>query len=145
MRLTFDDYNETCDMINGSAAIHPHNLPLLMLRGISSNGQFGQTKPCVINAFDTTYMLSADNVMASILYLAQNMEEELLPIDQIIKLCPTPPISMFVVAGRGQHGGHGEGGRGGCVGRVLPNKYSACGGLDHIMSSCTASDDTLMK
>jgi hypothetical protein len=35
MRQSFDDYNETCQMIDGSAAIHPHNLGLLMLRGIS--------------------------------------------------------------------------------------------------------------
>jgi hypothetical protein len=35
MRQTFDDYNETCKMVDGSAAIHPHNLSLLMLRGIS--------------------------------------------------------------------------------------------------------------
>jgi hypothetical protein len=35
-RQTFDDYNETCHMIDGSAAIQPHNLGLLMLRGISN-------------------------------------------------------------------------------------------------------------
>jgi hypothetical protein len=35
MRQSFDDYNETCQMIDGSAAIHPHNMGLLMLRGIS--------------------------------------------------------------------------------------------------------------
>jgi hypothetical protein len=34
MRQTFDDYNETCQMVDGSVAIHPHNLGLLMLRGI---------------------------------------------------------------------------------------------------------------
>jgi hypothetical protein len=37
MRQTFNDYNETCELIDGSAAIHPHNLNMLMLRGISSN------------------------------------------------------------------------------------------------------------
>jgi hypothetical protein len=41
MRHTFDDYNETCEMIDGSAAIHYHNLGLLMLRGISNIGHFG--------------------------------------------------------------------------------------------------------
>jgi hypothetical protein len=41
MRQAFDDYNETCQMIDDSAAIHPHNLGLLMLRGISSSGQYG--------------------------------------------------------------------------------------------------------
>jgi hypothetical protein len=42
MRRTFDDYNETCQMVDGSAAIHLHNLGLLMLRGISVNGPHGQ-------------------------------------------------------------------------------------------------------
>jgi hypothetical protein len=60
MRQTFDDYNETCHMVDGSAAIHPHNLGLLMLRGISSNGPHGHAKLCVINALDTDYLLSAD-------------------------------------------------------------------------------------
>jgi hypothetical protein len=36
MRQTFDDYNETCLMVDGSAAIYSHNLGLLMLRGISA-------------------------------------------------------------------------------------------------------------
>jgi hypothetical protein len=43
-RQTFDDYNETCQMVDGSAAIHPHNLGLLMPRGISSSGPHGQAK-----------------------------------------------------------------------------------------------------
>jgi hypothetical protein len=76
MRQTFDDYNETCQMVYGSAAIHPHNLGLLMLRGISRSGPHGQAKQCVINAFDTYYLLSADEVMASILHLAHNMDDD---------------------------------------------------------------------
>jgi hypothetical protein len=70
MRQTFGDHNETCEMIYGYAAIHPHNLGLLMLRGISIAGHFGQAKQYVINAFDTNYLLSADDVMASILHMA---------------------------------------------------------------------------
>jgi hypothetical protein len=42
MRQTFDDYNETCEMVNGSAAIKPHNLGLFMLRSIPNTGPFGQ-------------------------------------------------------------------------------------------------------
>jgi hypothetical protein len=38
MRHIFDDYNETCEIMDGSAAIHPYNL---MLGGISSTGHFG--------------------------------------------------------------------------------------------------------
>jgi hypothetical protein len=44
-------------MVYGSAAIHPHNLGLLMLRGISSNGPHGHAKQCVINTFDTYYLM----------------------------------------------------------------------------------------
>jgi hypothetical protein len=44
MRQTFDDYNETCQIVDGSAAIHPHNLGMLMLRGTSSTGPYGQAK-----------------------------------------------------------------------------------------------------
>jgi hypothetical protein len=63
-------------MIDGSAAIHPHNLGLLMLRGISSTGHFGKAKQCMINAFDTNYLLAADEVMAGILHMARNMDKE---------------------------------------------------------------------
>jgi hypothetical protein len=55
MWQSFDDYNETCQMIDGSAVIHPHNLGLLILRGISSSCLYGQAKQCAINAFDTDY------------------------------------------------------------------------------------------
>jgi hypothetical protein len=44
MRQTFDDYNETYELIDGSATIHPHNMDMLMPRGISSNGPFGHAK-----------------------------------------------------------------------------------------------------
>jgi hypothetical protein len=39
-----------------------------------------------------------------------------------------PPIFAFVAVGRG-----------------LPNKCSACGSHDHILSSCTALDDALLR
>jgi hypothetical protein len=42
LRQTFDEYNETCQLIGGSAAVHPHNLGLLMLRGVSSSGPSGR-------------------------------------------------------------------------------------------------------
>jgi hypothetical protein len=64
MRKTFDDYNETCEMIDGYAAIHPHNLGVLMLRG-----HFGHAKHCVINAFNTNNLMSEHEVMANILLL----------------------------------------------------------------------------
>jgi hypothetical protein len=45
------------------------------MRGISSTGPFGHAKQCVINAFDTNYLMS--EVMACILHPEQHMDEEL--------------------------------------------------------------------
>jgi hypothetical protein len=116
-----------------------------MLRGISSSGPFVQTKQCVINAFDTDYLLSADEVMANILHLAQNMDENAgAPSMPALDTYP-PPISTFVAARRGSHSGRGHNPRGFRGGRGLPNKCSACGSLDHIMSSCTVPDDALLR
>jgi hypothetical protein len=55
MRKTFDDYNETCEMIDGYVAIHPHNLGLLMLRGISSTGNFGWANVSSTRSTRTTF------------------------------------------------------------------------------------------
>jgi hypothetical protein len=145
LRQTFDKYNETCQLIDGSVAIHPDNLGLLMMRGISSSGPFGQAKQCVINAFDIDYLMSADEVMVSILHMAQNMDENAGAPSMPAPDTSPPPISEFVVAIRGSHSGRGHNPRGPHGGRGLSNKYIACGSLDHIMSSCTAPDDTLPR
>jgi hypothetical protein len=116
-----------------------------MLRGISSSGPFGKAKHCVINAFDTDYLMSADEVMANILHPAQNMDEEVsapgLPAPDT---SPTH-ISAFVATGRGSHNGREHNPRGRRGGRGLPNRRNAVGSMDHIMSSYTAPDDTLLK
>jgi hypothetical protein len=98
----------------------------------------------VINAFDTDYLMSADEVMAIIiLHVAQNMGENAgAPSMPALDTSP-PPISAFVADGRGSHSGRGHNPRGPRGGRGLPNKRSACDSMDHIMSSCTAPDDTL--
>jgi hypothetical protein len=145
MRMTFDGYNETCEMIDGCAAIHPHHLGLMMLRGVSSTGPFGEAKHCVINAFDTNYLMSADEVMAIILHMARNMDEELLNSELATPGGPASPIFAFVAVGRGSHGGRGHNNRGGRGGLGMPNKCSACGILSHILSLCKASDDALLK
>jgi hypothetical protein len=80
-------------MVDGSAAIHPHNLGLLMLRSISSTGPFGQAKQCATNAFDTDYMLSADEVMANILHMAHDMDEEARAPGAPAPDIAPPPIS----------------------------------------------------
>jgi hypothetical protein len=145
MRQTFDDHNETSEMIDGFAAINPHNLGLLMLRGIAITGHFGQAKQCVINAFDTNYLLSADEVMPSILHLARNMDEDVTAPSLPALDGPAPPISAFVGASRGSASGRGYISRGTRGGRGLPNKGNVCGTLNHILFSSTTSDDALLK
>jgi hypothetical protein len=56
-----------------------------------------------------------------------------------------PPISAFVVDGLGLNSRRAHAPRGTRGGRGLPNKCSACGSLNHIMSSCKASDDALLR
>jgi hypothetical protein len=69
---------------------------LLMMRGKFSNCPFGEAKHCVINAFDTNYLLCVDEVMASTLHLTQNMEEELPGANVTAPRGPTSSISAFV-------------------------------------------------
>jgi hypothetical protein len=73
------------------------------------------------------------------------MEEELLRTDLAAPDGLAPPIVAFVAAGLGSHGGRCHNGRGGRGGRDLPNKCNAYVSMDIIMSSCTASDDVLLK
>jgi hypothetical protein len=89
-------------------------------------------------------MLSAHDVMANILHLAHNMDEDDAP-DATLPHISLPPISAFVAACRGSHNGRGYPPRGPRSGRGLPTKCSASGSLDHILSSCTAPDDALLR
>jgi hypothetical protein len=116
-----------------------------MLRGISSTGPFGQAKQCGINAFDTDYLMFADEVMASILHVAHNMDEEACAPGATPPNTALPPILAFVAVGRGSYNRRGHPPLGPRGGRGLPNKCSACGSPDHIFSSCTASDDALPR
>jgi hypothetical protein len=89
--------------------------------------------------------MSADEVMASILNLAHNMDEEAIAPGLPAANTSAPPISAFVDVVRGSNIGRGHNPRGTRGGRGLPNKCSACGSVNHILSSCTASDDALLK
>jgi hypothetical protein len=99
----------------------------------------------VINAFDTNYLLSTDEVMGSMLHLAHYIDEEVTAPGLPAPDTSAPPISAFVAAGRGSKSGRGHTPRGTRGGRGLPNKFSACGSLNHILFSCTTSDDALLK
>jgi hypothetical protein len=116
-----------------------------MQRGIPNTGPLGQAKQCAINAFDTDYLMSAYVVMASVLHLAQDMDEELPNSDLATLASSAYPIHAFVADGRGFHSGRGHNNRGRRGSRGMPNKCNACGSLDHILLSCTASDDALLK
>jgi hypothetical protein len=83
--------------------------------------------------------------MACILHQAQNMDEDVHAPALPALDGPAPPISAFVAACRGSNNGRGHNPRGTRGGRGLPNKRSACGILNHIMSSCTTSDDAILK
>jgi hypothetical protein len=89
--------------------------------------------------------MSTDEVMASILHMAENMDEDIAAPGLLASDTPAPPISAFVAIGRGSNSGRGHNSRGTRGGRGLPNKCSACGSLNHILSSCTTSDDALLK
>jgi hypothetical protein len=60
-------------MISGSAALHTHHIGLLMMRGISCNGHFGQAKQFVINAVAANCLFSVDDVMPNIIHISQNV------------------------------------------------------------------------
>jgi hypothetical protein len=84
-------------------------------------------------------------VMANILHPAHNMDEEACAPGAPAPDTSHPPVSAFVAVGRGSHNGRGHkprGPRGGCG---LPNKCSACDSPDHILLSCTALDDALLR
>jgi hypothetical protein len=89
-------------------------------------------------------LLSTDDVMANILHLAHNMDEDDAPAAAAPHTSP-PPISAFVAAGRGSHIGRGHSPRGPRGGRVLPTKCTAYNSRDHRLSSCTAPDDALLR
>jgi hypothetical protein len=89
--------------------------------------------------------MSANAVMANILHLAEYMDEDLNDPAMTAHDGPSPPILAFVAAGRGSHNGRGPSHRDGRGGRGLPNKCSACGSLTQNLSSCTSSDDALLK
>jgi hypothetical protein len=75
-----------------------------------------------MNAFDTNCLMSADEVMANIFHLAQNMDKGLHGSDLIAPSRPTSPIFSFVAARRGPYKGRGHINRGGRGGRGMPNK-----------------------
>jgi hypothetical protein len=103
----FDELNECIQLKDGYVAIYPHVLALVMIRGLYNVGLYGQAKLCVINAFDTDFILLADEVMGSIIHQAQNLDA-----DVSIKSDSADsgiPVNAFL-ADRKRQGGRGIGG-----------------------------------
>jgi hypothetical protein len=92
----FDDLNECLQLKDGSAAIHPHVLALVMIRGLSNVGQYGQAKQCVSNAFDTDCILSADRVMGSIIFTKRKIWTQMTLLPLTI-LSPDIPSMRFLL------------------------------------------------
>jgi hypothetical protein len=134
----FDELNECLKLKDGSAAIHPLVLALVMIRGLSNVGQYGQAKQCVINAFDTDFILSADRVMGSIIHQAHNLDA-----DDIVKpdiTATRSPINAFL-ADRKRQGGRALGGWDANKSKSkFAMKCGACGVSNHVWSTCNALD-----
>jgi hypothetical protein len=128
---------------DGYAAIHPHVLALVMTRGLSYVGQNGQAKQCVINDFDTDFIMSADRVMGSIIHHAQNPDaDDTVTLDNVAYGIP---VNAFL-ANRRRQGGRGLGG---WVANKSKSKFSmkcgACGDPDHVWSTCKAPDVDVLR
>jgi hypothetical protein len=139
----FDEQNECLQLKDGYAAIHPHVLALVMIRGLSNVGQYGQAKQCVINAFDTDFILSADRVMGSIIHLAQNLDADVSVKSDIVD--SGVPVNAFL-KDRKRQGGRGIGG---WTADKKKSKFSmkcgACGGPNHVWSTCKTPDADVLR
>jgi hypothetical protein len=139
----FDELNECLQLKDGSAAIHPHVLALVMIRGLSNVGQYGQAKQCVINAFDTDFILSADRVMGSIIHQAQNLDADVSTKSD--NADSGIAVNAFL-ADRKRQGGRGIGG---WTADKKKSKFSmkcgACGDPNHVWSTCKARDADVLR
>jgi hypothetical protein len=57
-RQHFDDLNDSLQLTDGSAAVHPHVLALVLSRGLSIIIRCGRAKQCVIYTLDTNFIMS---------------------------------------------------------------------------------------
>jgi hypothetical protein len=118
-------------------------LALVLIRGLSNVGQYGQAKQCVINAFDTDFILSADKVMSSIIHQAQNLDND-------VPAKPDSadgglPVNAFL-ADRKRQGGRGIGG---WTSEKKKSKFAmkcgAYGDPNHVWSTCKAPDADVLR
>jgi hypothetical protein len=107
VKQCFDELNECLQLKEGYAAIHPHVLALVKIRGLSNVGQYGQAKKCVINAFDTDFILSADRVMGSIIHQVQNLDAD---VSTKADTADSGTAVNAFLADRKRQGGRGIGG-----------------------------------
>jgi hypothetical protein len=143
VKQCFDELNECLQLKDGYATIHPHVLAMAMIRGLSNVGQYGQAKQCVINAFDTDFILSADTVMGSILHQAQNLDAY---VSNKTDTADSGTAVNAFLADRKRQGGRGIGG---WTADKKKSKFSmkcgARGDPNRVSSTCQAQDADVLR
>jgi hypothetical protein len=139
----FDKVSECVQLKDGFATIHPHVVAMVIIRGLSNVGQYGQTKQWVINAFDTDFIMSADRVMGSIIHLAQNLDADDTVTSDSAAI--GIPVNAFL-ADRKRQGGRGLGGWAANKSKFkFAMKCGACGDPNHVWSTCKAHDADVLR
>jgi hypothetical protein len=114
-----------------------------MIRGLSNVGQYGQAEQCVINAFDTDFIMSADRVMGSIIHHAQNLDAD----DNVTSdSAASGHLVNAFLPDRKRQGGHGLGGwTTNKNNSKFTLKCGACGDPNHVCSTCKAPDADVLR
>jgi hypothetical protein len=102
-------------------------------------------KQCVINAFDTDFIMSADREMGSIIHHAHNLDaEDHAPPDSDA----SAQLLNAFLADRKRQGGRRLGGLAAtkrlCMSKLLM-KCGACGDPNHVWPTCKAPDADVLR
>jgi hypothetical protein len=116
-----------------------------VIRGLSNVGHYRYAKQCVINVFDSDFILSAGMVMGSIIHQSQNLDVE----EHVVSgnAFSRHHINAFL-ADRKRQGGRGPGK---WVANKrhdktkLPAKCGACGDPNLVWSTCKAPDADVLR
>jgi hypothetical protein len=130
---------------DGSAVIYHHVFALVMIRGLSNVGEYGQAKQCVIYAFDTDFILSVDRVMGTIIHQPHDLDAEEHGVLDNAAFGHT--INAFLADRKRQ------GDRRPCNWVAnkrhdktkFPTKCGPCGDLNHVRSTCKALDADVLR
>jgi hypothetical protein len=148
MRQTYDDLNESCRLADGPVVLHEHLFSIFMLAGMSQDGNLGQAKQCIINAFDPNLAISPSQLTEHILRHAAHMDGS-----AVDPMTPLPGTAAFL-AGAPSGRRHPPPSAGRPVTRTpltkrvhyeFAEKCGCCGEPDHRGSDCKATDAQILK